>query len=262
MKIIICKNYEEISKKAASIVLKEIQKKPDLNIGLATGSSPIGLYKNLIEAYKKNKISFKDVTSYNLDEYIGIERSHPQSYYSFMHENLFKHIDIQEKNIHIPENDITRIDDLAADYNRELHENQLDIQILGIGSNGHIGFNEPGTPLGNETFIVTLDEQTRTDNSRFFTNIGEVPKFAITMGIKNIMYSKKILLIASGKEKAQVIYKMIKGKVTKSLPASILQLHPDCTVILDEASASVLVKNAAAEHQKLNKTVKQSPIKP
>ena len=127
MKIIICKNYDEISKKAASIVLKEIQKKPDLNIGLATGSSPIGLYKNLIEANKKNKISFKDVKSYNLDEYIGIERSHPQSYYSFMHENLFKDIDIQEKNIHIPENDITRIDDLAADYNRELHENQLEI---------------------------------------------------------------------------------------------------------------------------------------
>ncbi|MCR3905430.1 MAG: glucosamine-6-phosphate deaminase [Tenericutes bacterium] len=240
MKIMICKDYDEVSKKAASIVIKEIKKNPDLKIGLATGSSPIGLYKNLIEAYQKNKISFKSVVSYNLDEYIGIDRSHPQSYYSFMYENLFKHIDMNDDNIHIPDNDIDRIDHLAEDYNQVLHDNQLDIQILGIGTNGHIGFNEPGTPLGNETFIVTLDEQTRMDNSRFFNSIDEVPKFAITMGIKNIMYSKKIVLIASGKEKAKVIHKMIKGKVTKNLPASILQLHPDCTVIIDEQAASKL----------------------
>ncbi|MBU1143622.1 MAG: glucosamine-6-phosphate deaminase [Firmicutes bacterium] len=241
MKIIICKDYEEVSKKAASIVIKEIKKNPELKIGLATGSSPIGLYKNLIDAYQKNKISFKDVVSYNLDEYIGIDRSHPQSYYSFMHEHLFKHVDFLDEHIHIPNNDISKLDQLADDYNKVLHQNQLDIQILGIGTNGHIGFNEPGTPLGNETFIVTLDEQTRMDNSRFFNNnLDEVPKFAITMGIKNIMYSKKILLIASGKEKAKVVYKMIKGKVTKSLPASILQLHPDCTIIIDENAASKL----------------------
>ncbi len=258
----ICKNYDEISKKAASIVLKEIQKKPDLTIGLATGSSPIGLYKKLIEAYQKNKISFKSVTSYNLDEYIGIDRSHPQSYYSFMHEHLFKHIDIQNENIHIPENDITRIDELAADYNKKLHEHQLDIQILGIGSNGHIGFNEPGTPLGNETFIVTLDEQTRMDNSRFFNSLDEVPKYAITMGIKNIMYSKKIILIASGKEKARAVLKMIKGKVTKSFPASILQLHPDCTVILDEASAAKLMDSSKNEQQKIKAVKQKTTINP
>lgn len=261
MKIIICKNYDEVSKKAASIVLKEMKKKPDLNIGLATGSSPIGLYKNLIEAYKKNKISFKDVTSYNLDEYIGIDRGHPQSYYSFMHENLFKHIDIQDENIHVPENDSSRIDELAADYNKKLHEHQLDIQILGIGSNGHIGFNEPGTPLGNETFIVSLDEQTRIDNSRFFNSIDEVPKYAITMGIKNIMYSKKIVLIAAGKEKAKAVYKMIRGKVTKSFPASILQLHPDCTVILDEASAAKLLSESPANLQKINISYTHSSLK-
>ena len=241
MKIIICKDYDEVSKKAASIVIKEINKNLELKIGLATGSSPIGLYNNLIEAYHKKKISFKHVVSYNLDEYIGIDRSHPQSYYSFMHEHLFKYIDIQDEHIHIPNNDINRLDHLAEDYNKILRENQLDVQILGIGTNGHIGFNEPGTPLGNETFIVTLDEQTRMDNSRFFNNnIDEVPKFAITMGIKNIMYAKKIVLIASGKEKAKVIHKMIKGKVSKSLPASILQLHPDCTVIIDENAASKL----------------------
>jgi glucosamine-6-phosphate deaminase len=240
MKIIICKDYDEVSKKAASVVIKEINKNPGLKIGLATGSSPIGLYRNLIEAYQSNKISFKNVVSYNLDEYIGIDRSHPQSYYAFMYENLFKHIDIKDENVHIPDNDINRIDHLAEDYNKVLHDNQLDVQILGIGTNGHIGFNEPGTPLGNETFIVTLDEQTRLDNSRFFDSIDEVPKYAITMGIKNIMYSKKIVLIASGKEKASVIHKMIKGKVTKNLPASILQLHPDCTVIIDENAASQL----------------------
>lgn len=240
MKVIVCKNYEEIAKKATSIVIQEILKNPKLNIGLATGSSPLGLYKNLIEAYQKNEVSFSEITSYNLDEYIGIARSHPQSYYSFMFENLFKHIDIKPENIHLPNNDLSQIDYIANDYNKILHANLLDLQILGIGSNGHIGFNEPGTPLESETFIVTLDEQTRKDNSRFFKNLDEVPKYAITMGIKNIMYSKKIILIASGKEKAQAIHQMIKGKITKRFPASILQLHPDCTIILDTESASQL----------------------
>ncbi|MCF7931257.1 MAG: glucosamine-6-phosphate deaminase [Acholeplasmataceae bacterium] len=240
MKVIICKNYDEIARKATSMVIQEIKKNPQLNIGLATGSSPLGLYKNLIDAYKNNEISFSGVTSYNLDEYIGIDRSHPQSYYRFMFENLFKHIDIKPENIHLPNNDLTQIDHIANDYNQILHENPLDLQILGIGSNGHIGFNEPGTPLESETFIVTLDEQTRKDNSRFFKSIEEVPQYAITMGIKNIMYSKKIILIASGKEKAKAIHKMITGKITKEFPASILQLHPDCTIILDHESASQL----------------------
>lgn len=240
MKVIICKNYDEIARKATSMVIQEIKKNPQLNIGLATGSSPLGLYKNLIEAYKNKEVSFENVTSYNLDEYIGIDRSHPQSYYSFMFENLFKHIDIKPENIHLPNNDLSQIDHIATDYNQILHENPLDLQILGIGSNGHIGFNEPGTPLESETFIVTLDEQTRKDNSRFFNSIDEVPQYAITMGIKNIMYSKKIILIASGKEKAKAIHEMIKGKITTKFPASILQLHPDCTIILDSESASHL----------------------
>lgn len=240
MKIIVCKNYDEISKKAAAIIIRDIQNNPKLKIGLATGSSPLGLYQHLIEAYQKKVVSFKEMSSYNLDEYIGIERSHPQSYYAFMFEHLFKHVDMKAENIHIPNNDLLNIDHIADDYNQILHANQLDVQILGIGSNGHIGFNEPGTPLDNETFIVTLDEQTRIDNSRFFKNLDEVPKYAITMGIKNIMYSKKILLIASGKEKAKAVYQMIRGNITNQLPASILQLHPDCTILLDEASASKL----------------------
>lgn len=240
MKIIKCKNYEEVSKKAASLIIKEMILKPDLILGLATGSSPIGLYNNLIEAYEDELISFKEVKTFNLDEYVGIDRNHPESYYSFMHKNLFKFVDINEDNINIPLNDLNRIDEIAGDYNDRLFGNQRDVQILGIGSNAHIGFNEPGTPLSNQTFIVELDDQTREDNSRFFGSIEEVPKYAITMGIKNIMYSKKIVLIASGEHKADAIYKTVYEKITNEVPASILQLHPDCTIIIDEAAASKL----------------------
>jgi len=240
MQIIICKNYEEVSKKAAAMIVKEMIVKPDLILGLATGSSPIGLYENLIEAYDDELISFKDIKTFNLDEYIGIDRSHPESYYSFMNEHLFKHIDIRQENINIPNNDITKIDTLAKEYNDLLFGNQRDIQILGIGSNGHIGFNEPGSSLSNQTFIVELDEQTRMDNSRFFGSFEEVPKYAITMGIKNIMYSRKIVLIASGKHKANAVYNMAFGDIDTKVPASILQLHPDCKVIIDEDAASLL----------------------
>lgn len=240
MQIIVCKNYEEVSKKAAALIVKEMIVKPNLILGLATGSSPIGLYKNLIEAYHDELITFKDIKTFNLDEYIGIDRNHPESYYSFMNENLFKHVDVNPANINIPNNDIDQIDTLAKEYNDLLFGNQRDIQILGIGSNGHIGFNEPGSSLSNQTFIVELDEQTRIDNSRFFGSIDEVPKYAITMGIKNIMYSKKIVLIASGKHKAQAVYNMAFGDIDTKVPASILQLHPDCKVIIDEDAASLL----------------------
>jgi len=233
MKIIVCKDYNEVSKEAARLIIKEMIINDELKLGLATGFSPIGLYKNLIEAHKKNIISFKNVTTFNLDEYVGIDRSHPQSYYSFMHENLFKHVDIDEKNINIPDNDISKINELAAEYDNRLLGNQRDIQILGIGKNGHIGFNEPGTSLNSETFIIELDIQTREDNSRFFNSIEEVPKFAITMGIKNIMYAKKIIMIATGIEKAEILNKAINGEISKDIPASILQLHPDLTIILD-----------------------------
>ena len=209
-------------------------------LALATGSSPLGLYANLIEANKKELISFKDVKTFNLDEYIGIDRNHPQSYFSFMNEHLFKHVDINPKNINIPDNDPSRIDELAKDYNDRLFGNQRDIQIMGIGANGHIGFNEPGSSLSNQTFIVELDEQTRKDNSRFFGSLEEVPKYAITMGIMNIMYSRKIILIASGTHKAEAVYHMAYSDIDTKVPASILQLHPDCKVIIDEDAASLL----------------------
>jgi glucosamine-6-phosphate deaminase len=240
MELIIVKNYEEISKKASEIVIDLLTKQPDAKLGLATGSSPIGLYQCLIEAYQHKQISFKQATSFNLDEYVGISRNHPQSYFSFMNEHLFKHIDIDIEHVHLPENDVTRIDSIAREYNKLLKKNPIDLQILGIGSNGHIGFNEPGTPFGNETFVVKLDEQTRLDNSRFFGSIDEVPTYAITMGIKNIMRAKHIVLLASGKEKSEAVYQMLYGEVTQDLPASILQLHPHCTVIIDELAASLL----------------------
>jgi len=236
MKVIKCKNYEEVSYKAAVMIMRDIIVKPNLVLGLATGSTPLGLYKNLIKANKDNLISFQNVITYNLDEYLGIPQNHVESYYSYMHNNLFKHIDIQHENINIPGNDLSKRETLCKEYNDKLAMMQIDTQILGIGSNGHIGFNEPGTPLSNETFIVKLDQQTRVDNSRFFENLDNVPKYAITMGIKNIMSSKKIILIASGAQKAEAVKKMVNNPISKDIPASVLQLHPNCTNIVDEAA--------------------------
>jgi len=240
MEIFKYKNYDEASKAAAAFVIREIIKKPNLILGLATGTTPIGLYKRLIEAYENYIISFKEVKTFNLDEYVGIDKNHPQSYHSFMHKYLFDHIDINPTNINIPSNDLKNMTKLAAEYNQKMFGNQRDLQILGIGKNGHIGFNEPGSQLGNQTFVVKLDEQTRIDNSRFFESLDEVPKYAITMGIKNIMFSKKILLIASGPSKADAIYKAVYGEVTDDVPASILQLHPDVTIMVDEEAARLL----------------------
>lgn len=240
MKLIIVKDYQEVSRKAADIIIELMKENQEAKLGLATGSSPLGLYQNLIKAYQNNEITFKHITTFNLDEYVGIPREHPQSYFSFMRENLFNHVDINFDQVHIPENDLSKIDTIAKDYNKLLRKNRIDLQVLGIGSNGHIGFNEPGTPFTNETFIVTLDERTRKDNSRFFGDINHVPKQAITMGIKNIMQAKHILLIASGKEKSQAVYQMIHGEITPEFPASILQMHPHCTVIIDEDAGELL----------------------
>lgn len=239
MKIIKCKDYLEVSQKASELFIHQIKGNPKSVLGLATGSTPIKLYENLVKSYQDKEISFKEIVSYNLDEYLGIDRNHPQSYYRFMYDHLFSLTDIKDENVHIPNNDVSQSDKLAKLYNCELSNHQIDLQVLGIGTNGHIGFNEPGTPPENETFIVELDEQTRKDNTRFFNSLNEVPKYAITMGIKNIMRSKKIVLLASGIEKADAINKMINGPVTDQLPASILQLHPDVTVIIDEQAASL-----------------------
>lgn len=240
MKIIKCKNYEEMSKIGSEIIIKQINKNSATCLGLATGTTPETLYAYLIDAYLEHRISFKKVVSFNLDEYVGISQKHPQSYYQYMMKQLFNYVDMDKKNIHLPKNDYNNLEKNSEDYNKTLENHKIDIQILGIGQNGHIGFNEPGTSFDQETFVVSLDENTRKANQRFFKSIDEVPTKAITIGIKNIMQSKKILLMASGEHKAKAVKEMIYGPVTQDCPASILQLHPDLTVIVDEDASKFI----------------------
>jgi len=238
MKVIIVKDYDAMSEKAAEIIANKIKEKSNAVLGLATGSSPIGTYQRLVEMFRKGEISFRNITTYNLDEYCGIDRTHPQSYYYFMHDNLFNHVDIVEDNVHLPVANGTDLALCAKEYNDALNQVHVDLQLLGIGGNGHIGFNEPGTSFDQETFVVELTEKTRQDNKRFFNSIDEVPTHAMTMGIKNIMKSDEILMLISGVNKADTVVKLLSGEVTTDFPASILHRHPNTTVIIDEAAYS------------------------
>jgi glucosamine-6-phosphate deaminase len=240
MKLLVGKNYEEVSEIAYGYLKETLESTEQPVLGLATGSSPIGLYKNMIEDYEKNGISYKNVKTFNLDEYFGLPQTHDQSYYYFMNENLFSHIDIDLENTDIPSGHEDNPQKECDEYNHKLNSTEVDIQVLGIGTNGHIGFNEPGTPFEQETHVIELDEQTRIDNARFFDSIEEVPTHAITMGIKNILKAKKILLIATGEKKAEAIYKMFEEEPTTDLPASALQYHPNVYVVCDEEAASLL----------------------
>ncbi len=243
IQLIKVKDYQEMSDVAGQIMLDLVKQKPNCVLGLATGSSPIGLYKYLIKAYNNKEVTFKNVSSYNLDEYCDLPREHPESYYSFMHANLFKHIDIKEENVHLPS---SLGKDLLANceaYNKSLNSAEVDMQLLGIGANGHIGFNEPGTSFASETLVVTLTEKTRKDNARFFNNdINLVPTHAITMGIKNIMNAKSVLLIASGKNKAEAIKKLMNKEITESFPASSLHNHKGTVIIVADEEACSLLK--------------------
>lgn len=239
MKIIITKNYEEMSDKAFEVMKEVVVKKPDAVLGLATGTTPIGLYKRMIEDCKKGT-SYKNIKTVNLDEYKGLDYSSDQSYVYFMRDNLFDHIDIDLKNTNIENGKAEDADKECARYNALLENMQQDIQLLGLGSNGHIAFNEPGTKFGSLTHVVDLTESTIKDNSRLFKDISEVPRQAFTQGLRNIMNAKKILILASGANKAKAVYGMVKGEVTEALPASVLQLHPDCTLIVDEAAGALL----------------------
>lgn len=240
MEIIKCKNYDEMSKIGANVIISLLKRKPDAVLGLATGSTPIGLYKNVIIAYNNKEISFKDVRTYNLDEYCGIERNNIQSYYHFMNEKLFNYVDIKKTNINVP---FARNEFVVEDcrkYNKEINRRIFDIQVLGIGNNGHIGFNEPGTPFNQETFVVDLAKETIVTNSRFFNRIEEVPTKAITMGIKNINNAKTILLLASGTSKAQAIYDLVNEEPNTMKPQTSLQNHSNLIVICDEEASSLL----------------------
>ena len=241
MRIIVCENYEEVSKKAAQMILSQVTLKPNSVLGLATGSTPIGMYENLVKFNKKGDIDFSEVRTFNLDEYYNLPKNNDQSYHYFMHKNLFDHININPANVHIP-NGMT--DDVNAEckrYDELIKEaDGVDIQVLGIGNNAHIGFNEPTVGFEKGTHLVELEESTIEANSRFFDNIGDVPKKAITMGIGSIFKSRKIMLIATGENKAEAIYNTVYGKVVPEVPASILQFHSDIVLILDKEAAKLL----------------------
>lgn len=240
MKVIVTKDYHEMSKVASEIVSQVVLDNPHAVLGLATGSSPIGLYNNLIEMYEQGTLSFANVSTVNLDEYVGLNKDHPQSYAYFMRNILFDHIDIDINNTHIPCGSAENLDEQCKQYSELLKNLRQDIQVLGIGSNGHIGFNEPNTPFDSQTHVVQLAESTIKDNSRLFNSIDEVPTQAITMGIANIMNARKIIVVANGANKADAVQKMVEGQVSESCPASVLQRHNDVVLVCDELAAAKL----------------------
>lgn len=238
MKLIVEKNYEDMSKKAAEIMVEEIKNNPNIILGLATGSTPLGMYKEIIARYKAGEIDFKNIKSFNLDEYVGLDQNHPSSYRYFMSENLFNHINIDRKNTYVPNGTAKDLESYCKEYDDLIKEmGGIDIQILGIGTNGHIAFNEPAKELSVGTSVLKLTENTINDNSRFFENLEEVPKTAISMGMGSILKTKKILLLASGENKRPIIKKLLEEKtITTDLPVSFLALHPDVTIIVDQAA--------------------------
>jgi len=241
MLVIVKEDYDEMSKEAAKIVAALVRKKPDCVLGLATGSTPIGLYKELIRMHKEEGLDFSKVTTFNLDEYVGLPPEHDQSYHYFMWENFFKHINIDPGKVHIPHGMADDIEEHCGWYEERIKKvGGIDLQVLGIGANGHIAFNEPGSSLGSRTRIKTLTEKTRQDNARFFKSIDEVPKYAITMGIGTIMEARQLLLLASGKNKAHAIKITVEGPITAMVPATIVQMHPKATIIVDKEAASEL----------------------
>ncbi|MCM8804686.1 MAG: glucosamine-6-phosphate deaminase [Candidatus Omnitrophica bacterium] len=243
MRVIIVKSYEDIGKEAAKIVKDLIIKKPNAVLGLATGSTPISLYKELIRIHKEEGLDFSKVITFNLDEYYGLSGGHPQSYRYFMDENLFNGINIKKENTHVPDGTIPidKIEEYCKKYEEMIKQaGGIDLQILGIGGDGHIAFNEPGSSIYSRTRLVALDEQTIKDNSRFFEKIEDVPRFALTMGVGTILEAKEIILLANGIKKAEVVAKAIEGPITSQITASALQLHPKVTAILDEEAASKL----------------------
>ena len=238
MRIYKAKDYVDMSRKAANIVSAQVIMKPNCVLGLATGSTPIGLYKQLVEWYNKGDLDFSEVMTVNLDEYKGLSRDNDQSYYYFMHQNLFDHVNIPAENTHLPNG-------MEPDSQKECQEYTNLIQslggvVLGIGHNGHIGFNEPGEAFDKQVHCVNLTQSTIEANKRFFASADDVPKQAYTMGIKTIMQAKKILIVASGEDKAEIVRDAFFGPITPKVPASVLQLHNDVTLVADEAALSKL----------------------
>lgn len=235
MKLIVCDSYDEMSKKAAEIVSDIIKENPSAILGLATGSTPIGMYENLVKDYQDEKIDFSKVSTVNLDEYVGIDASNPQSYKYFMDENLFDKVNIDKNNTHLPK-EIGSLEESVKAYDKLLEEiGQRDVQVLGVGPNGHIAFNEPDEKLNSHTSIIDLKEETIEANSRFFDSRDDVPKQAMSMGMADIFNSKTLLVLASGKNKHKAVEKFVNtDKIETLFPMSFINLHPNCYLIVDK----------------------------
>jgi glucosamine-6-phosphate deaminase len=252
MEVIIKDNYDEMSKQAAAIIAELVKNKPDCVLGLATGSTPVGTYQELIRLHKEEGLDFSKVTTFNLDEYVGLTPDHDQSYHYFMWENLFKDINVRKESVHLPPG---KAEDIVAACQR--YEDTikaaggLDIQVLGIGGNGHIAFNEPGSSLASRTRVKTLDERTIEDNARFFDSIDDVPRFAVTMGIGTILDARRLILLANKANKAAAVSAAVEGPVTASVPASAIQLHPGVTVVVEREAAASLKGDYGSEPAQL-----------
>lgn len=241
MDLRVFKTSDEIANAASSIIIEKLKEKSNAILGLATGASPVNTYKKLISAYNNGEISFKDVKTFNLDEYCSISRDDKNSYYYFMHENLFNHVDIKEENVNVPLGNPENVLEYCKSYDEAIvAAGGIDIQVLGIGRNGHIGFNEPSDAFTKGTYKVALTESTIEANKIYFEKEEDVPREAITMGVESILDAKEIILIAEGETKAQAICDMINGDISPKCPASILQKHPNLHILIDEAAASLL----------------------
>ncbi|HMC57323.1 MAG TPA: glucosamine-6-phosphate deaminase [Gemmatimonadaceae bacterium] len=243
MLVILRKSYDDVSYEAARLVADRLRRKPNLVLGLATGGTPLGLYRALIDLHKKEGLDFSKVTTFNLDEYIGLPPSHEQSYRHFMNQSLFKHLNLDPRYTHVPDGMAPDIEAHCKWYEQRIRDvGGIDLQILGIGVNGHIAFNEPGSSLGSRTRIKTLSERTVRDNARFFSTLDDVPKYAITMGIGTIMEARELLILASGEQKAEAVKRAVEGPITATCPASICQMHQRAFFIIDEDARSKLTE--------------------
>lgn len=261
MEVLITKDYDEMSRVSAEMIAREIRKKHDLVLGLATGDTPIGTYRELVEVHKEEGLDFSKITTFNLDEYVGLAPPDKNSYNYFMRENLFKHINVNYENVYVPQGNTEDPEEFSMWYERKIQEKGgIDLQVLGIGGDGHIAFNEPGSSFASRTRVKALEKQTIEDNSRFFDRKEDVPRFAITMGVGTILEAKKILLIANGKKKSGVCAEFIEGPVTSQITASALQLHCHVTVVLDNEAASQLKRKDYYNWVKENKKLVQKMI--
>lgn len=240
MRVIIERDYQEMSKKAALLVASQVTLKPNSVLGLATGSTPLGMYEELIEMYNRGEVDFSEITTFNLDEYYKLPPENPRSYHYYMEENFFKHVNIHPASIHIPDGMTGDVKKECLDYEEKIRRaGGIDLQVLGIGPNGHVGFNEPDERLNVTTHLVDLTEETIEANSRFFESREDVPRQAISVGMATILKARRIILLASGKNKARAIKETVSGYVSTDVPASLLQTHPEVTLIIDEEAASL-----------------------